>query len=125
MTEDDLRRDTIRRICLAFCQVRFSFQHEDELQEGVGIVLKGAGVKYRREVVLTPKDRIDFMLPLGIGLEVKIDGSISLLTRQLFRYSELPDIKALVVVVPSHRLSNLPREMNGKPVTVVRVATGF
>jgi hypothetical protein len=82
-------------------------------------------IAHEREVVLSRAERIDFLLVGGIGIEVKIGMSISALTRQLFRYANLEAIRALVVVVTSNRLSNLPREINGKPVLTVLLQRAF
>lgn len=102
----------------------FRFSNETELQEGIAIALGRAGIQHRREVVLTKRDRIDFLVD-DIGIEVKVDGSITLLTRQLYRYAKLPEVSSLVVVVTRMRLANLPPEINGKPVFVVRVIPAF
>lgn len=62
----------------------FSFADEDELQRGLAEVMPETA---QREVRLTPRDRIDFLVD-GIGIEVKLAGSISALTRQLHRYAQ-------------------------------------
>jgi len=105
--------------------VAFRFQDEVELQDGIAIALGRADIPHRREVVLSPKDRIDFMLNDGVGIEVKIDGSVSALTRQLIRYAKLPQISALLVVVSAIRLSNLPSQIEGKPVVCLRMMRAF
>lgn len=115
---------TTPEIVVALRQVSFRFGNEAELQEGIAIALKRAGIEHRREVVLTKQDRIDFMVG-DVGIEVKIDGSITLLTRQVYRYAQLPEVQSLVVVVTRMRLANLPSEINGKPVFVVRVIPAF
>lgn len=116
---------TAERAVAALRRVAFRFSDESELQEGIAIALEHAGITNRREVVLSPKDRIDFMLDDGVGIEVKIDGSITLLTRQLYRYAQRPEVNSLVVVVTRMRLANLPSEINGKPVFVVQVIPAF
>jgi hypothetical protein len=103
----------------------YRFTDEAELQEGISQALASAGIGFEREVVLSPRDRIDFMLEYGVGIEVKIDGSISALTRQVFRYTELPVVSAVLVVVALNRLGQLPHEMNGKPVLVLGIQRAF
>jgi hypothetical protein len=103
----------------------FRFGTELELQDGIARALTDRGVSFRREVVLSKRDRIDFMLDDGIGVEVKIDGSVSALTRQVFRYAELPDIRGLLVVVSAIRLANLPSQIGTKPVSCFRVMRAF
>jgi hypothetical protein len=97
----------------------FSFTDEEELQRGLVEILAEImpPTSTRREVQLTPKDRIDFMVE-SVGIEVKIKGSLAALTRQLHRYAQLDAIEALVVVTPVARLAQLPESLNGKPVLV-------
>lgn len=100
----------------------FRFSSEAELQNGVGEVLEKNGIFYAREYSLTERDRIDFYLPAGIGLEVKIDGSGNDLLRQCSRYLQLPQLHALVVVAAGHRLASaIPSTLCGKPLAVINV----
>ena len=109
----------------AISRFTYNFSDEDEFQVGISKALRIAGLEFRREVILSKRDRIDFLLDDGIGIEVKIDGSISALTRQLFRYAELPAINGLLVAVSLNRLANLPTEINGKPVQCLRIMRAF
>jgi len=105
---------------------RFSFQDEIELQDGIAEVLTKAGIPFEREVILSPKDRIDFMVaPAGTGVEIKIKGSVTEITRQIHRYAQLPAITGLVLVTTRMRHINLPMEMAGKPVRVVVIMAGL
>lgn len=115
----------IDRLRAAIAAHRFSFSTEDDLQRGIAEVLTGAGLLFEREFRLSVTDRIDFLLPDRIGIEVKIDGSISLLTRQLHRYSRSEAIGQLVVVTSRNRLTNLPRAMNGKPIHTIALMAAF
>jgi hypothetical protein len=81
-------------------------------------VLEEAGEKFEREVRITPVDRLDFHLEGGIGIEVKIKGGISDLTRQVHRYLQHEHVSALLVVTTKLQHAQLPREMSGKPVVV-------
>lgn len=102
----------------------FTCGNEAELQQAIGAVLTGAGIEHRREVRLTERDRIDFLVG-GVGLEVKVDGSLSAVTRQLHRYAQRPEVGSLLLVTtrPQHRAA--PRELCGKPVRVVLVHGGL
>ena len=60
-----------------------------------------------------------------IGIEVKIDGPVTALLRQLHRYAQLEQVEALIAVVGRVQLSALPDTLNGKPVHVVIVPRGF
>jgi len=98
----------------------YAFTDERELQDGLAIVLADvAGL--HREHSFSPQDRIDFLLPDGVGIEVKIDGSLSDLARQVHRYAQREEITALIVVTNRLRLAELPETINGKPVVVVKV----
>ncbi len=100
----------------AIVKWHYLFQEEEELHEGICRALDKARMKYKREFYLTPKDRIDFMLRGGIGIEVKTGGSLSQLTRQLYRYAEARSVKVIIVIIALRRLSNLPSEINGKRI---------
>jgi len=105
---------TLEELIAAIDAHSFSFASEDELQRGLAEILPRST---RREVRLSPKDRVDFMVG-AIGLEVKIKGSLAALTRQLHRYAQLDEIEALIVVTPLARLTRLPERLNGTPVRV-------
>lgn len=104
---------------------RFNATSEEDLQRGIGEALTGAGIEHEREVRLTARDRIDFMVE-AIGVEVKIGGGISALTRQLLRYAQVERVAELVVVSTRLQLSlQVPRDLNGKPVSVVTIMGGL
>lgn len=96
----------------------YRFTSERDLQDGIGIAL--FKMYPSREHVLGPTDRPDFFID-GIAIEVKPEGSLSALTRQVHRYAGYDEVRAVVVVTSRHRLAQLPPEMNGKPVSVVIV----
>lgn len=102
----------------------FMFGDEAELQRGVGRALTTAQIPWRAECVLSPKDRIDFMVG-NIGIECKIDHGRASLLRQLFRYAQQDQVAALVVVLGRFNLSSLPSEINGKPLVIVHAARAF
>lgn len=102
----------------------FSFSNEEELQCGIAECLERARIAFAREVVLGPKDRVDFFTH-GIGIEVKVDGSISAVTRQLHRYAHHPDVRGLLLIASRIRLLNLPESINGKPVRALSVVRAF
>lgn len=111
---------TIERLLSGF---RFRFATEEELQDGIAEALKDH--QPQREARLNARDRIDFLL-WGVGIEVKIKGGISALTRQLLRYAEVDAIAALVVVTSQTQYAlQLPRILGGKPVAVVCARRGI
>jgi hypothetical protein len=100
-------------------QHKFIFTNEDELQQGIAMIL---GEEWKREHQLSKEDRIDFWHKMHrLGIEVKVDGGLSELTRQVFRYTENEDVLGVLVVTSLSRLSRLPDTMNGKPVRVLRL----
>lgn len=98
---------------------RFRYSSERELQDGIAQLLTGMGVIHEREVRLSNEDVIDFLVSGGLGIEVKIQGTIVNLLRQLNRYAQHQDVKALLVVTGRMQLTGLPRAIGGKPLRVV------
>jgi len=94
---------------------RFDTSTERVLQDGIAQALHNSGVPFVREVRLSQRDRIDFMVG-RIGVEVKIGGSFSALARQLYRYAESAKLDALVLVSSRVRLGHLPEMILGKSV---------
>lgn len=116
--------DHLHRVVSAVAANSYRFANEDDLQRGIARALANAEIAFEREVVLRRSDRIDFLCG-PIGIEVKVDGSISALTRQLMRYAESDRVRAIVLVTSRSRLGvQLPLSMNGKIVSVVNVG-GF
>lgn len=78
-----------------------------------------------REYVL-PEGRLDIYVPSKrVAIEVKVDGSLADLTRQIHRYSESDEVGAILVVTTrsAHRMAAAQR-MNGKPVAVLHLLQG-
>lgn len=124
ITEDLEAR--VRHLLGRIGSVRYSFSSESELQQGIELVLKKNKIEALREHRLSPKDKVDFWAWGGIGIEVKIDGSLSALTRQLHRYAQHEDVQALILVTSRSRLENLPAYLNSKPLyTLNLIASKF
>jgi len=103
----------------ALRSVRFRYSSEDDLQLGIDGLLKERGFVFQREVRLNPRCRIDFLVDPGIGIEVKIDGSVDELGRQVLRYLAHEQVKEIVVVSTRASHRDLPSEMEGKRISVV------
>lgn len=103
---------------------RYHFSDEADLQAAIGQVLDGKTILYRREHRLSDRDHIDFLVDPGLGVEVKVSGSLSSVVRQMMRYAEHPEIKGLVLVTTQmqHRL---PRTLAGKPVRTALIPTAL
>lgn len=102
---------------------RFPFMPEAVLQDGIASTLAAAGVAFERELALSRQDRIDFFVPeIGLGVEVKVDGAISSVTRQLHRYAQHERILSLLLVTTRMRHHVLvPRELSGKRIDVLHL----
>ena len=110
------------------CQVlqRYPLQHvsEAELQAEISAALAAAGIQNDREVALSDRrSRID-VLAGRVGIEVKIDGSVAAVNRQLARYALCPEIDALVLVTTRAKHSARLEECHGKPIFVCSLIGG-
>jgi len=115
---------TISKIFDALGAVSFRFVTEAELQDGVATALCDARIRFEREVTLGPRDRIDFMVG-RIGIEVKTDGSLAAVTRQLFRYAQHDRIDDLILVTAMRRHDQLPVRINGRKIAVCTIGRAF
>lgn len=106
-------------LCRALRRVAFRFTSEAELHEGIATALEAASIPFEREHRFGPADRVDFFIA-GLALEVKIDGSVSAVTRQLHRYAQHPNVRAIVLATTKRRLcAGMPDALAGKPVFVI------
>lgn len=55
----------------------------------------------------------------GTGIEVKIKGSLTEVTRQVHRYAQSEQVESLILITARGSHRGLPREMNGKRVIVI------
>src|SRR3990167_3137698 len=106
----------------ALCQLlrgySFHFSTEKQFQDGIEEVLQLRGLPYRREVAISPRSIIDFMVGT-VGIEVKVGGGISEITRQLHRYAQSDAITELILVTSRMRHTlKLPASLNSKPIHV-------
>lgn len=107
----------IEHLSKVLSKYRFNFSNEKDLQAGIGKVFRGMGEEFLAEHHLSDEDIVDFYFPgKKIGVEAKIDHSLSDLTRQLFRYAQHESILGILVVTSKARLANLPEDMNHKPI---------
>jgi hypothetical protein len=105
---------------------KFHFSDEKSLQQGIGIALTEWALEFEPEVSLTPRDRIDFLVVDGIGVEVKSEGvTLAAVTRQLHRYAQSDRVKELIFVTTKSKHRDLPETMNDKPLHVVYLIQSF
>ncbi len=98
----------------------FRFADERGLQDSMEELFKSAGVPYQREVILSARDRIDFMSD-SIGIEVKVDSPSATVERQLARYAEDDRITHLILVTTRAKHKSVTGTLNGKPVIIVHL----
>lgn len=93
---------------------RFSLQNEKKLQDQIQICLEESKIPYKREFILSPKDRIDFLATPALGIEVKINKAANSLILQAGRYLQHKKIQEIILV--TIRPIYLPEEILGKKV---------
>lgn len=120
-----LRMTDVSAVVRLLSSHRFQWSSEAELQAGIALVLDEAGIPHEREAVLAGAGRIDFLLPDGIGLEVKVEGAPAGVARQVLAYARHPGITALIVVTArAGTVALLPSSSNGKSIHVVSLWRG-
>jgi hypothetical protein len=110
-------------LALALEQIRFAGEDELALQLKIEKVLEllaaeGQIASFKREVRLTPQDRPDFMVCGSTAIEVKTQGSLNAVLRQLQRYAQHERVTSILLVTNKARLSQVPKTLSGKPVAV-------
>lgn len=113
----------VDRVLRALRAYRFTFRDESELQEAVAQVLAAEGLAFTAEEDLGDAGRIDFWCAEeGVGIEVKISGSVNEVNRQLQRYAMHEDCKALVLATTRlQHLRGIPTDLQGVPVYIARL----
>lgn len=107
---------------------RIDSTSEDRFQVDVAGLLTAAGIVFEREVILSPRDRIDFLAG-DVGIECKVKGTVGDVAQQLIRYSQSDRVRSLVLVTGRARLGRcLPGAMGldgvAKPLRVVETWRG-
>lgn len=119
----------LQQIVDALARARFRYVHEHELHDGIAALLESIGIPVGdadREVTLSRQDRIDFLLPSGIGIEVKVDGGPRDVWRQLGRYATHDRIQALLLITTRARHAvGAPTTLHGTPVRVAVLRGGL
>lgn len=100
----------------ALARYRLPVSVEKAMQDAVESALRSEGLAAKREVT-RGADRIDFLVG-SIGVELKVKGSVSEVSRQLERYALWEDVTELLLVTTRGHHLAVPREVNGKPVLV-------
>lgn len=115
--------ELIRKVVSLIRETPLVMNNEKRLQDEIEKVFLESGVPCRREVDLGGGDVIDFMLPSGVGLEVKIKEGKRAIYRQCKRYCSHAQVTNLVLV--SGTATGFPEEIHGKPCYVVSLGAGW
>lgn len=114
---------TVQEIVAAARGGRYRYDSEDDLQRGLALAFDEAGIDAVREVRFNERDRPDFLIG-DVAVEVKIDGSVEGVLRQLQRYASNEQVVELVLITTKARHQQLPAKAGGKPVTVLYLGGG-
>ncbi len=96
----------------------YRYSDETQLQHQIAQLLGGHGHTVSREVVLDRRSRIDLVVDSRIGLEIKVDGPVADVARQLQRYASTGSLRALVLATTCARHMQLPERVGGLPILV-------
>ena len=102
--------------------IKISPSVESEAQKDIEVALRDAGIPYQREARLGPGNRPDFLCN-GIAIEVKVGGSKKNHYRQVCRYTEFDEVKAVILI--TSKSINLPETINGKPCHIISISMGW
>lgn len=116
-TENRLKTDiaeAIKEILSALGRIRIGVTNSEfEIQQLIDEVLDEQGISYTKEYKLAPRNRIDFFIDSGIGIEVKRGKpNKTQVVRQLERYTSFDEIRAVILVVD--RNVSIPDKIKGK-----------
>lgn len=102
----------------------FVLKDEKSVQSAIGTVLNSHGIRHKREVRLSEKDIVDFMVEGGIAIEVKMSGAQKRsIFRQCERYCEHASVSAIILMTA--KTMGLPAEINGKSAYYVSFGRGW
>jgi hypothetical protein len=92
---------------------------EYDLQNKIADVLHTAGITYKKEYKLGPRNRVDFLAIGGTAIEIKKGKpNRQKLIDQATRYAAFPEVKSIILVVETGIVTPLPPLINGKLCTV-------
>lgn len=104
---------------------RYNVATEATFQADVEKLLTEHGATFKREYVLSPEDRVDFFVDDGVALELKVRGTPQSVNRQLQRYAQSPEVKAIVLLTSTSKLARgAPTWLSDKRVVVAYFLAG-
>ena len=106
--------DMVDRVLAALRELRIGvIPDEYKIQELIEDLLLRHEIPFQKEYRLAPRNRIDFYIEGGIGLEVKRGKpNRAQVTKQLQRYASFEEIRTVILVVD--RNVNIPDSIRGK-----------
>jgi hypothetical protein len=111
----------VEEVLSAIKQLRVGKIYEEyELQAAIANVFDKHEIAYIKECRLGPGSRVDFLTQSGAAVEVKKGKpNRTRLIKQINRYAEYPEVKAVVIVVETSLRIPVTQTTNGKPCAVV------
>ena len=113
---------SMQRVLAALHTIRAGVIRDEtsELHQAIALALNTSGIAYDREYRLGPRNRIDFFLSGGIGIEAKKGKPNSnAVLCQLERYAAYTSITSLIVVMETS--IDLPLALSGKPLKIINL----
>jgi hypothetical protein len=114
----------VERVTQVLRAYRARPQNELDIQLGLAAIFDEHGVVYQREVVLTQKDRIDFLVGT-LGIEIKLQGSRHQVFQQLTRYLAHERIGEVMLFTTKSQLRVMPTHHGQKRIHVFYCSTGI
>lgn len=102
---------------------RFPLHDEIRTQTSIEIAFNAAAVIFTREERLSESDIVDFLCDGGIACEVKIKGRRMAIYRQLERYAQHENVRAILLVTALPM--GLPEFIKGKPTFIASLNQGW
>lgn len=111
------------RLAIFLYKCTFRFSNEAQFQDMTEGYLRANGWAFEREKRLGRHDRVDFLVHGGIALELKLKQQKLTVYRQLERYAEHDEVKAIILF--TRQAMALPSTINGKPAYLVNLTRSF
>lgn len=113
-----------KRVVETIKRARVDLSDEKRTQRDIAEVLEAHQIPHEREVKLSKKDIVDFMVGT-VAVEVKLKTGTSKMDiyRQLQRYAESPKVSALILV--TNLSMGLPETINGKPAYFISLGRAW
>lgn len=88
----------------------YRYRSEAHLHTLLDEVLTAGGLPVEREVQLDPGNRVDLLLPAGVVVEVKVDGTLNEALRQVNRYIGFDRVQGVLLVATPRWAAQTLRE---------------